>query len=341
VVTTRPNSIEQFEQWLSSDPLAGKDTSLVTDDADLASSPISDHFDEITLIDEPVAITAASIEETRWAALMAVAMTALERKRVVWVHSRFLITAWDAPRDLFKDTHFHDVDEDDDDALPARFNDVIPPKITLDGSEHPDLLAAWMRTYGCQIQLIDTMLEVILQTIDPTLPIVLAGTSGYCLGQRNRIDHRYRLDANGSFCGASALYRVPMLTNLHTGLRVPELTALDQLAELIRAGINTTLPSSELSPTSWATSQAETPGQESGGQESGGKESSSEHSLIIRDENNTIAIQTETWFLDVVTRSLFLRPDDVHDINDVCDLRGDVVESLLQRADVESRDCQR
>ncbi|MEM6981291.1 MAG: hypothetical protein AAF539_16655, partial [Planctomycetota bacterium] len=233
VVTTRPNSIEQFEQWLSSDPLAGKDTSLVTDDADLASSPISDHFDEITLIEEPVAITAASIEETRWAALMAVAMTALERKRVVWVHSRFLITAWDAPRDLFKDTHFHDVDEDDDDALPARFNDVIPPKITLDGSEHPDLLAAWMRTYGCQIQLIDTMLEVILQTIDPTLPIVLAGTSGYCLGQRNRIDHRYRLDDNESFCGASALYRVPMLTNLYTGLRVPELTALDQLAELI------------------------------------------------------------------------------------------------------------
>jgi hypothetical protein len=163
-------------------------------------------FDEPSSSDVPV----AEIDRSQLGQLFA---AAIERDgedkpwSVLWLHSGFLTRSWDAPRDLFP------IDEVDDTAAPPSedvelleaepsseptldspppiFDAVVPPQIKLDDQTHPDLVNSWMRTYGCQVRLLDLLIEVLLGSLSAEDPyVVIMGTSGFRLGQGGWIGHR-------------------------------------------------------------------------------------------------------------------------------------------------------
>jgi arylsulfatase A-like enzyme len=301
---------------------------MLTDEESLPGDHGNSSFDRIDAItnETPNAtdLPASDIVDTQFGQLIA---AAIERDfqeepwSVLWLHSNYLTRRWDAPRDLFH------VDEDEEgmippsedvellefepercealDRLPSIFDSVIPPQMMLDDQAHPDLVTSWMRTYACQIRLLDLLIEVLLKSLRTEDPyVVLVGTSGLRLGQGGWIGHR-----QGPL--RSADIRVPMVVSDCGPLRVPQPVGSDALP-----GILKTLGQEErplLDPQGWCETDAPP--------------------IEIQSERAQYAVATSRWFFVQDADSsqhLFLKPDDVEDFNDVSRLRNDVAEQLLQ-----------
>ena len=230
---------------------------------------------------------------------------------------------WDAPRELFpitddelieppppsEEPELLEIDVATSEPLaplPPMFETVTPPQCEWGSDAHPDLITSWMRTYGCQVLLVDLLLEVLLQSLDVEDPqLVLAGTSGFSLGQNGWIGHG---------CGPlrSCDLRLPLVISDRGPIREPHLTPSNAVGDLLGllAGEN----SQVIPPRQWCKPTAE---------------------FEPRVETDTIraelAVTTGGWSfvrdLDG-TEHLFLKPDDVDDANDVARLRGDVVDKI-------------
>ena len=175
-----------------------------------------DLFDVVVIVDPdlmPDATRAAdSIEQTQLAQLI---LLAIERCRdpepigVLWLHSRFLTSRWDAPRDLIPPEELDedlDVPSEEPDLLdegtepqtfmpatevPFLYTGIAPPTVMVDEKTHPDVVTSWMRTYACQVRLVDEMLDFWLASVQDRHPhLVIAGTSGFALGQNGWIGHQ-------------------------------------------------------------------------------------------------------------------------------------------------------
>ena len=263
---------------------------------------------------------------------------------LMWLHSDFLTRCWDAPRDLFpideieltREPHsdaesleleienpkrfdkgrfdkgrFDEgqfdkgrFDEGQFDELPPIFPTVIPPNLQVDDSSHPDLVVAWMRTYGCQVRLVDFLVEVLLESISVDDPqIIVASTSGFRLGQGGWIGHRV-----GPL--RSPDIRLPLIVSDQGPIRVPQLSSTDQLSNVLLA---LSQQDKIVSPEDWC-------------------QSTSTH-VETSSPRAKRAITAPGWFcvedLDE-SEHLFLKPDDVEDFNDVGRVRKDVVEELLR-----------
>lgn len=262
---------------------------------------------------------AADLVDTQLGQLIAAAIerdAAEEPWSVLWLHSGFLTRCWDAPRDLFPiDEHEHlDAFAEDDqhepetskpasDALPLIFDDVCPPHLQLDSDVHPDLINSWMRTYGCQVRLVDLLLEVLLQTFAEYDPqVVLMGTSGFQLGQNGWI---------GSQAGPlrNPEIRLPLLISDCGPLRFPQLTSTDTLVNLFEE-----LSRGKLATARWVA------------------DVTTQESVETKSERAQRALSTPSWFVvrdEDASEHLFLKPDDVEDFNDVARIRTDVVTQFL------------
>jgi hypothetical protein len=357
-ITPVTDPLEQWDRWanqLVQSPQANRIV-VITDDPRLLERDSAAVFEELVLLEnEPdyeVVSETIDIEDTSIGRLTAVAADRLAQGDSVWLHTRFLTHCWDAPRELSDDAiadepSFYDeetgedlpVEELGDDHAPVPFivESATPPDHSLTAEDDPDWITTWMRTYACQIKLVDAMIDILGSVLDPDETIVLSGTSGFALGQNGSIGHR-----TGPW--RSCHLHVPLVCSGGSGLRSRSVASADEVAAVIAERLVN--PNGDLLPAHWFASEnvVDTPKAESKPDESLPSNASSPSSagrVITQHRNAPIAITTNNWFYVLSDdRSLpseseeqchlYLKPDDVDDFNNVVRLRLDEADQLHQ-----------
>lgn len=316
---------------------SGGAVELLTDDRRLIDRGLGEHFDEAWLVEPEAegeaAWPAEDPAETQFGRLIA---SATERSAegnhpwsVLWLHSQFLVRQWDAPRGLFPvdpiETELEEGPSEEVELLaepwqetddveqepPPLFDTVEPPRFELGEARHPDLVTSWMRTYGCQIRLIDLLLDVLRESLAPLDPVVVVtSTGGFNLGQNGWIGPR---------CGPlrSSEVRLPLIVGAGPPIRSPRLTATDRLPEILAALREADRPL--VSPQQWSESDSEF-----------------EPAVSTDARGGQPAVTTARWFWvrdNELDEHLFLKPDDADDVNDVHRLSPDAVEQLERLAE--------
>lgn len=304
---------------------------LLTDAPALIEAPERLCFDRMEALqfDPPTPDEAAAVEiiETQLGRLIAAGVdrgTQDDAWSVLWLHSAFLTQRWDAPRRLFPlDEEDEDTGEPSDEVelLPTEFDDeeelerippifgsVIPPSIELDQQAHPDLATSWMRTYGCQIILLDLLVELLLESLAERNPILmLLGTSGFRLGQGGSVAHR-------PATLRSTELRLPLIIGDHGPLRVPQLEPSGRLGQLLET-LGSESPHSIGSAERWNLADGDI-------------------KIETSSQRADYSVTTPNWFFvrdNDGEEHLYLKPDDIEDFNDISRLRRDVVDQLGER----------
>ena len=307
---------------------------LITDVKDIADQFEKLPFDRMVSLhdreQQQEQTPAEDIVETQFGQLVA---AAIERDAeqddwsILWLHSDFLTKRWDAPRYMAL------MDEGDEDSLapsdevellendnevtemveklPPYFEDLTPPSFQLPAESHPDLVMSWMRTYGCQIRMLDVLIEILLTSLKAEDPhMLIVGTSGFQLGQHGWMGHRL-----GPL--RSADIRLPLIVSDLGPLHLPQLSGGDTFPNLLDQIASHSSPEGSgslmWSPEQWCQSDEGT-------------------SVITKSNRTTHAVTTPDWFYvqdHDQSEHLYLKPDDIDDFNDVARLRPDIVEQLI------------
>lgn len=316
-------------------------------------------FDACTLVDWQMAAEPADeVETTAFAHLV---MALLERVQpgvdlpplpgeqgldwsVLWLHSDFLARHWDAPRWLFPvqelDEHEEPIDPSDpdywDDGVTALDEDEVadspppplqdttqPPCYQIAADDHPDWVTSWMQTYGCQVRLVDQVVQWIQELaaqLDPNIGIAVLGTSGMSLGQNGWIGHR-------AGPVRSPQIQVPLILHApgQPPLRWPELLALPEAFRHLLPGAQAP------DPAAWAQLTDRPP--------PGANAAEHTPQIVTHSTRAVRVVTTPQWFLvrdNTEQVSLFLKPDDRDDVNDVASRCRDVIEQLEGHSPSES-----
>ncbi|MGB7329435.1 MAG: hypothetical protein WBD31_31440 [Rubripirellula sp.] len=331
-IATNDDSAAVLRRWFDggndswADAWRGGAVDLITDDSSIAADATC--FDRvITLPQQATQETDQPADEIETTQLASVIAAAVERDAedepwsVMWLHSNFLSTRWDAPRSLFPIDEIellpHEADEEEIELIgnpepeslvePTApiFETVTVPKLSLADLSDPDLVTSWMRTYGCQVRLIDLMIEILLQSISAEDPqLIVVGTGGFSLGQNGWI---------GRGCGPlrSPEIRVPMIISDIGPIRMPQPSSDMKMTDILRdlsQGAHRWA-----SPKAWAA-----------------RPSDAEMIRTASDRAEMVAT-TSSWFFvrdHDASEHLFLKPDDVEDFNDVGRLRLDVIDDF-------------
>lgn len=365
VMTPVTDPLAQLDRWLACDQFPAGQMAVVTDDERLGKLPSSNSIGELLLIPQPGGDRVAdSMEDTTLAALVAIAAEQLPDNPHVWLHSRFLTQRWDAPRELFPVDQIDEPDlapldaseslalelghgdigaADEHAVMQAILPDWQPPHFPRQPHDDPDLVMAWMRTYGCQIRLIDALFGLLRSVAAEAGhdAIVLSGTSGFSLGQNGAIGHRagplrschlhVPLIAAALNAGSSETDANEGLSGM--GIRSQQVTSADRLPAIINAIVKE--PNrSPVGPELWAVPNEHE------------LESAKENDTVVtRHHQKNVAITTQDWFYvqdsvqadsdhptgdedaDAVGH-LFLKPDDLCDVNDVARLKAGTARQL-------------
>ncbi|HRX80393.1 MAG TPA: sulfatase-like hydrolase/transferase [Pirellulaceae bacterium] len=298
----------------------GLQATLLTDDESLLRHPLAEDFGEqISVAQLAPKTLATSIEETRFAHLTLAAIEWLADAKepgLLWLHAQGMNGPWDAPAELAE--RFRD-DED-----PEAYADLVPPQFELEQDFDPDDVLSVMHAYASQVSVIDACLGSLLDAIaqhelaDDTL-VIVTSPRGYPLGEHLRIGAGPR-DLFGESLNVPLLIRQPD--------RQSACMRLDLLAQ--PSDLYATLAS-------WLGVSA-------------GADSSTGHDLLELTTNESAwrrqaafaikneekAVRTPAWLLhvdDSETRSLFAKPDDRWEANEVADRCGDVPEQLAKLLD--------
>ncbi|MEL6106802.1 MAG: hypothetical protein AAFU85_12215, partial [Planctomycetota bacterium] len=206
----------------------------------------------------------------------------------------------------------HDIEEfgeQDIDRQPARL--ALPvsacvPSFKFESNDDPDRLLAWMNRYAAQIRLIDSMVELLQLSLGHLEPqLLIAGSSGFSLGQNGWLGHRV-----GPL--RSSELRLPMITSQAGPIRHAGLQSATEFPTVLQRLVNNENP---IAPEEWTGSGGEF------------------EPLVVTDSDRAQAAVTSTqWFLVSSSdeTSLFLKPDDLEDANDVSRLRPEVIDELLK-----------
>jgi hypothetical protein len=340
VIVNTTDPVAQIGLWLKQRDFAAEQMTLVTDDERLTDLAEIERVGELIVVPAGEPGVAETIEQTSLATLVSVVAEQITTDENVWMHSRFLTRCWDAPRDLFPIDYFDEHDltpldpaesfeeemrEQGSDRepmtamVPPILDDWRPPQIKLSPNDDPDWIMTWMRTYGCQVRLIDAvvgLLSEIAAEHDRGM-IALTGTSGFSLGQNGTIGHSI-----GPI--RSPQLHVPFLCRPFTaepmmgiGVRNRRVTASDSIAAHWNQSSAFQPP---ITAAHWAENRDAAP-------------------VVTSDAGTPVAVTEQDWFyvedanLELPTSApekLFLKPDDASDINDVVRLRPDVAERLSE-----------
>lgn len=333
VIANHTDPLRQLSAWLRTPGFIADRCTLVTDDERLADLDSIDRAGELILLPMRPGGVADSIEDTTLAALASVAAEQIAMDENVWMHSRFLTKCWDAPRRLFPIEHLDIEDEGPLDAsdtieeeilqadrliaaiekVPSILDAWQPPELSLSPKDDPDWIMAWMRTYGCQVRLIDQVVGLLsdMAVEHHHGGIVIAGTSGFALGQNQAIGHRAGPLRSCHLQVPFLLKRFDAATTHRAGVRSRWAIGLDQLVSLIGDEAN---QDAIVSAAQWAR-QTETT------------------SILTYQEDLPVAVNTNEWFYVDEERNgtigkLYLKPDDACDVNDVARLRRETSEEL-------------
>ena len=291
-------------------------------------------FDEITILPvEPIheeQQPADEAFETRFGQLIATAIERIsqpDKTGAIWIHSTFLNQSWDAPSLLDSeeeesDPYLAEHQTEDDGNVEveqeiADFDDVgvpelvatsvVPPSFKLEPKDDPDLLPQWMDRYGNQVKLLDLMLGYLVEEVERVdAQLMFIGTSGFRLGQNKEFGlHPAHLRYSD--------IHIPLLLTGRGPLRIPHLTGSQEVIDLLlELGRN---DDRDYPAERWAESR------------------SSVRSISIQSSRCRYAVTDPNWFCVIESdgeESLFLKPDDIDDYNNVARLRPDVVDDLTE-----------
>ncbi len=252
------------------------------------------------------------------------------QKQFLWIHLSGMTGPWDAPLD------WRQALCDDDDPMP--YDGLRPPCSKLSG-ENPDEVFRVACAHASQVQLLDTCLGAFCDSLRlegnkdgqavPLLAIV--GTRGFPLGEHGCLGH-IRPQLFTEHVHVPLLIRFPdstgQLQRIHalveTGDVMP--TLLDWVARgttnLARSDGRSLLPLVEGSRTAWRDHTVSI--------SAGGLRAIRTPSWCLQENPGEVGILSGNDANRSPERQLFLRPDDYHEINDIADLRGEVVEGLAQ-----------
>ncbi len=308
-----------LSHWQSHGPVE-----LISDQPEAVNLATQQNFDQLQLIDalEATEGPAEEIESTQFAQLVASAIERIndpEPWSVLWLHSDFLAKRWDAPRWFAESGDGESDDVEPMDAVeqleweayqasqeadehappPPVFDQVDPPQVAIDKGTHPDLIFSWMTTYACQLRLVDELIAVLAQSAGDAT-IVISGASGMALGQNGWIGHQA-----GPL--RSCHLRLPLIVSNGAVLRHGNILDAGTLPQLLSQLSQTDTP---VDPQQWCQTDGEFA------------------PFVTATSAESQAITSSRWFM-VDGKHLFLKPDDVDDVNDVSRLRPDVIEQLL------------
>lgn len=302
--------------------LAGPTSMLVTDDLHVSEQPETLDFSQIRVLPtSPPAANADSIEQTELFRFFAAATEDLHRQsrpQLLWLHSRGMAGAWDAPLEL----RYQFADEDDPE--PPRF--VVPPEAHLPENFDPDELLGIVHAYAGQVALCDLCLGMLLDALEShplasqTLFIVTS-PRGYPLGEHRRVGPCDQA-LYGELLHVPLLVRFPggenAFARAQTIVQPEELYSL--VAETCGWGQDVERPPSQL----LRELRGEAP-------------TSARAAYSIAAQQR--AIRTPAWFLRHLQGEggpnfeLFAKPDDRWEANEVSSRGGDVVELLAAEFD--------
>jgi arylsulfatase A-like enzyme len=180
---------------------------LVTDEPAVAELPEAADFDHTELLPTaPSAETATDLADTQlgqFFAAAAQAVGALDVPSLVWLHTRGLGLAWDAP------LPFRDQFAEDDEPLPPRAVEV--PDRALAADTDPDEVWGLVQAYAGQVALLDALLGGWIEALDENRAL------------------------QGALCAVLSLRGFPLGEHRHLGPRGEALhNELAQLAWLLR-----------------------------------------------------------------------------------------------------------
>lgn len=304
---------------LWSEMMTDRETILFTDDPAVDAHLSAKSFTSRRLMELPqkVSKAARSIESTQMAMFFGQAAAQLEQLRepfALYVHARGMAGPWDAPLPLREQF------ADDQDPSPSEF--VVPPEQMLPADYDPDILLGFSHAYAGQVALFDICLGILLDAFEESphrenTLLVLVGTRGYPLGEHLRVGE----------CDA-ALYKelvhVPMLVRDPRGVGALERTqSLVTHGDLSRWTRRVLQSNEEISASSGAFSCM------------------AEDSLFcsarqwLRFQSQTDrAIRTPAWLLrETIANNgpryeLYVKPDDLWEVNDIADRCPEIVTQL-------------
>lgn len=316
---------------------AGLHTMLVTDDATVGEHPAGAAFDEKAEFDPPVPCEPAADEEaTHLSRLFAETidrLTAIRRPFFLWFHAQSLGGPWDAP------TSMRNEYADEDDPEPPTFTEV--PHRELPDDVDLDERFGISQAYAGQVTLVDACLGGLLEQLEETgvaddTAVVVFAPRGIALGEHGAV---------GSFDDRlhGELVQVPWLIRLPGGRgKLGRSHALVQscdlywtLAELLGSPAPQS-PSHDA--TSWGRSVLPLI--------DGSVDALRDRALVVgRAETG---VRTGAWYLrhrvanaaaadqdhadreEALADQLYVKPDDMWEVNDVADRCPEIVEQLRQ-----------
>lgn len=290
---------------------AGFHATLLTDDESVLQHPLAADFGQLVSLTQPGPDRiATAIEETRFAQLTLAAIERLvdsQEPGLLWIHAQAMNGPWDAPRELAEPFR----DEED----PEPYAEIVPPQFVLERDHDPDDVLQVLHAYAAQVSVIDTCIGSLLDAIenhplaDETI-VILTSPRGYPIGEHGRVGAGQR-DLFGETLNVPLLIRQP---NQQT--ECSRLNSLAQPSDLYATlagwfGLDAEATSAtghdllELTSDELAWSR--------------------EAAFSCGDDQRTV--RTPAWFLHTqgdASRSLFAKPDDRWEANEVADRCGEV-----------------
>jgi arylsulfatase A-like enzyme len=286
---------------------------LLTDDAAVAEQ-LSNHFEEVLLVETGNAESADNIESTHAAQFFAMALeqmtarqTSLGECGLFWIHFSGLRGAWDAPLALRAELM------DEEDPLPP---DFVTPPAARDVDDVDELLG-YRTAYAAQIAVLDSCLGGFIEAIEEIAGstekmVMLTSSSGFALGEHGCVgsdsERFYSEELHLPWLVMTKETEVPLPRV--TGIAQPE-DIVETLAEWLACG------SSEVEGKSIMPFLSGEPGH-------------MRDWIAISNEAGERMIRTQAWQLNAgETTELYVKPDDRWEANDIASRCGDVVEAML------------
>lgn len=275
---------------------------------------------------------AEAIEDTRFGKIcMAAVQADLVNPGTIsllWIHSRFLRDRWDAPSSLSvggwnlqtvdeasseNDLETNDLEPSDLEPNADDHHPMAVPSMTIQPGDDPDLAGDWAARYATQVRLVDVLLEITLASLSIHDPMVMiVSTGGFSLGQNSEIGYR-----RGAI--RSCQIHIPLIISDAGSRRSRSLVTPRDAMEHWMADPN-------------QRHSIQTP---AGEQHTAPEPMQPREILRTKTDRADDVITTPQWFAVLGpndAESLFVKPDDVHDANDVARRRLDVIDELKNEA---------
>lgn len=326
-IAASPNLMQAYDQywgdsngknWLETIGEAGCSSVLLSDAPELLTHDSSKYFDRILPLEEwnndrP----ADGMEQTELAhffAQAAQAITSLENGSCLWLHSRGLSGAWDAPLELRN--HL----ANSEDPEPPQWCE--PPSGWFDPeNDDPDQLLGYQQVCAAQVTLIDDFLGVVLDLMETGLGestlLCLMSPRGYPLGEHGIVGS----DASYDFerCHGESIH-VPMM------IRTPDRAEYASLRNLRSGSLVQPVLVPQLLQDWFSGDEA----MQQTLRHFAFRLPEKKKEITWTRSGDVNAMHTHAWKLIVEgdRTSLFVKPDDRWEVNDVSRRCPSIVESM-------------